>query len=279
MRRVVTYCTSMAFVAAACTGSPVEATTLDQPGSSSDAGGSSGATTAAIESSGGDATGTSTATATIDPVTSDPATSTPTGTDADTSGSDPTGDESSSSTGGGSDRCHLLLDEVFHDAEGEDDGLEWLELYNPCAHPIDLAGYSLAWGGMTYASTLDLEGPIAAGGCFVVGGPMSNATNASPAFDQTAPLDLENNTNAAADAVALFDVPAATVEKAGAIPIDALIYGEMNENGLIDETGAVGDVDVPPADPGQAFARVDPAVDPDAWEITSVPSPGQCPNP
>jgi hypothetical protein len=140
---------------------------------------------------------------------------------------------------------------------------------------------------MTYASSLDLVGEIEVGGCFVVGGPMSSAANFEPTFDQPSDFDsdLENTTNAAADAVALFAVPAADIGE-GSVPVDAVIYGEANENGLIDETGAAGEVDVPPAESqGEGYARVDEARDPGSpiedwtWIVTDSPSPGVCPNP
>lgn len=265
----------------ACAGSPVEAMAPSSVG-----GGTSGdADTTSMH--GGDPS-TSLATSTgNDDATNTTATSTssdPTGIDATTdaeSTSSTSADASSTSTGD-IPACRLLLDEVFNDPDTADDGLEWVELYNPCEDAIDLAGFSLAWGGETYADALDLVGTIAAGGCFVVGGPMSSASNADPVFDQAIDFspDLQNTTNGAADAVALFDVPAAEID-VDTLPIDALIYGDRNVAELPDETGTPGVLDVPAGSAGQAYVRIDPAVAPggDAWDVTATPSPGTCPNP
>lgn len=204
----------------------------------------------------------------------------PTSTDAPDTSSSSDADESSS-TGEPAD-CHPQLHEVFNDPQGVDDMLEWIELFNPCQETIDLAEYSLGWGGESYGQSLDLVGEIGTGECFVVGGTMTSATNFDPVFDQAIDFasDLENTTNGAADGIALFVGPAADIGK-GSVPVDALIYGDENASGLIDETGAVGDVDVPAGDQGEGYARVDPAVSPKQvmWTISVAPSPGVCPNP
>ena len=46
---------------------------------------------------------------------------------------------------------HVILSEVFYDAAGSsDNGLEWVELYNPTSSAIDLSEYSLGNGGDYY---------------------------------------------------------------------------------------------------------------------------------
>ncbi|MBL8942626.1 MAG: lamin tail domain-containing protein [Myxococcales bacterium] len=290
MRRSDSLALCSAFLCAplvvACAGSPVEAmgqSSLDAStsGELATTHGSDPSTTTAASASDGDATGTTASGSSgEDPTAPDSTAEDPTGVEATTDASATT-DGGSSSTGDTA-TCRLLLDEVFNDPDTADDGLEWVELYNPCEDDIDLAGFSLAWGGETYADALDLVGTISAGGCFVVGGPMSSALNADPVYDQAMDFspDLQNTTNGAADAVALFDVPAAEID-VDTLPIDAVIYGDRNVAELPDETGTPGVLDVPAGGAGQSYVRIDPAVAPggDAWDVTATPSPGTCPNP
>ena len=73
---------------------------------------------------------------------------------------------------------HLILSEVFYDASGADNNLEWVELYNPTTGTIDLGGYSLGNGGSDYTySKVQLSGAMPGGACWVVGGPTSSITN------------------------------------------------------------------------------------------------------
>ena len=143
-----------------------------------------------------------------------------------------------------------IISEVFLNPVGPNDGRQWIEIYNPDAVAVDLSSYSFGWGGADYTfGTLQLVGILAPGGTFVVGGPISDATNANPVYDQVAnfspDLQIPFPFFAAADGIALFDVTAATITPA-TVPIDTLIYGgtffSSNSNGLIDSTGAPGTV-------------------------------------
>jgi len=166
----------------------------------------------------------------------------------------------------------LVLSEVFYDAVGSDDQLEWLELYNRGSATVTLTGnYSVGWGGTAYTyGTLDLAGSIAPGETFVVGGPTSNATNHLPAFDQAQNLFPGfQNGGTAADGVALFDMPAANVT-AFTVPVDAVIYGTMNSNQLIDHTGQASAPDVGDANGGESIARTNAG-----WFIQLSPTPNQ----
>ncbi len=166
----------------------------------------------------------------------------------------------------------LVLSEVLYDTAGDDNGKEWVEIFNGTGVEIDLAGYSLGSGGGDWAVTrLQLAGTIPPGGCFVVGGPMSAADNASPAFDQAVDLqpDLQNSGDDA-DGVALFDVPAAMV-RADTVPMDVVLYGEMNGNGLIGPDGMPAPVDAGDAPAGQSVERTA-----DGWAVQAMPTPGIC---
>lgn len=167
----------------------------------------------------------------------------------------------------------VLLSEVYYDhPDGPDDGFEWVELVNLGDSPVDLSSWSLGWGGVNYTyGTLQLSGSIPAAGTFVVGGPTSEAGNGNPSFDLTADFDPDiQNSGAAADGVALFNVAASSIDP-GTIPVDTVIYGSANTNGLIDETGSVGDVDVADVVNGWSIERIDAA---GSWQEQSVPSPG-----
>jgi hypothetical protein len=146
----------------------------------------------------------------------------------------------------------LWISEVMYNpggfGGGDDDGSEWVELFNAGSTDIDLSIYSLGWGGGDYTTgVLQLAGTITPGQYFVVGGPTSDAGNGNPAYDQSANLrpNLENAL-LVSDGIALFDVVAASVTPA-TVPVHAVIYGGLigNLNGLMDETGAPGAVDAP----------------------------------
>ena len=144
----------------------------------------------------------------------------------------------------------LWVSEVMYNPTGwNDDGSEWVELFNAGSTDIDLSSYSLGWGGADYTTgVVQLTGTIHSGQYFVVGGPTSDADNGNPTYVQVENFDpnLENGFWASGG-VALFDVVAASVD-ATTIPVHAVIYGGLfvgNDNGLIDETGAPGAVNAP----------------------------------
>jgi hypothetical protein len=169
-----------------------------------------------------------------------------------------------------------VISEVFYDHNGDDDQLEWVKIYNGTGSTVDLAGYSLAWGGVDYTyGALDLAGSVATGECFVVGGPNGDAASGFPGgamFDQAVNFNRDiQNSGATADAVALFDIPAAMVG-AGSVPLDAVIYGVANTNGLLDETGMAGVVDVGDA-PSDSSVTLQADL---TWAINPAPAPLSC---
>jgi hypothetical protein len=164
----------------------------------------------------------------------------------------------------------LVISEVMFNPVtfGSDDGLEWVELYNNGAGDVDLADFSLGWGGADYTiGTLDLDGAgvLAAGSYIVIGGPAS-------AFDFDP--DLEDG-YFTADGIALFDVDAGSIP--GQTPIDSLIYGSSffgipatNNSGLIDSTGGVGAVDTVIGGAGETAVRNTDG----SWTTSATPTPG-----
>ncbi len=166
----------------------------------------------------------------------------------------------------------LILSEVFYDRAGPDSGFEWVELFNGSSQAIDLSGWSLGYGGSSYAAgTAQLEGSVGAAQYFLVGGPLSDATNGQPTFDLTlnfAP-DLQNS-GTLADGVALFNMMAAFILPA-TVPVDAVIYGVTNSSLLLDESGRPGAVLVGDAASGQSLTRIDAR----NWRVSEIPSPGE----
>lgn len=166
----------------------------------------------------------------------------------------------------------LVISEVFYNPDGGDSGKEWVEIFNGTTAPIDLSGYSLGSGGQSYTtSVVQLEGTLPPGGCFVVGGPTSEAANGSPEYDQTFDFTPDfQNSGADADAVALFNVTAAQIQS-NTVPVDAVIYGGGNTNNLLDESGQAGDVDVEDAGSGNSIERTS-----SGWRVQTGPTPGDC---
>ena len=209
--------------------------------------------------------------------------STDTGTDTGTTAAE----ESSSSTGP-TDCRPLIVEVVANPLAGDDDLHQWVKLYNPCNAAIDFDAetWSLGWsGGPTEEGTyafggVDLEGSIAAGGCYLVGGEMSVEANGNPVYDfdvDFAPsLRLAEAPAMTVPGVglALFDVDENGVD-ANTIPIDAVVYGENNDNDLIDETGApVAAPHVAVAPEGGSIQRT--SVDA-TWETSTELAAGTCP--
>jgi len=165
----------------------------------------------------------------------------------------------------------VILTEVMYDPSGSDGGLEWVEICNTTGNPIDLSRLSLGWGGTDYTyGTLTLAGTLPANGVWVIGGETSSADNANPTFDDAIEFSPGlQNSGSTADAVALFNVTSSLVGST-TVPIDAVIYGSSNTNGLLDETGSAGTVDVGDTGSGETIERTSLA---GAWQIQSTPTP------
>lgn len=165
----------------------------------------------------------------------------------------------------------VLLTEVMYDPNGADGTLEWFELYNTTAGSIDLSEMCVGSGGGDYTnSVVQLSGTIAAGATYVVGGPDSTVDNAFPTFDLVYDWSPDfQNSGADADGVALFNFPCSYVT-AVLVPVDAVVYGDANTSGLIDETGVANAPEVGDASSGYTIERLDAAGN---WHIQPVPTP------
>jgi hypothetical protein len=122
---------------------------------------------------------------------------------------------------------------------------------------------------------MQLVGSVASGECHLVGGPLGNAASGFPGmvvFDQAQDFNQDmQNSGADADGVAIFDVPAAAIT-ANTVPVHAVIYGPANTNGLLDESGAAGNVDI--ADqPDETSLRMN---EDGTWSANPDPTPTVC---
>lgn len=170
----------------------------------------------------------------------------------------------------------LVISEVMFNPTGGDDQREWVELYNGTGADIDLTGYSIGWGGADYTTgTLQLSGVIGSGATYVTGGPLSDAGNGNPIYDLALDFgpDLQNG-GFFADGVALFNVPAPSITPA-TVPIDAVIYGILNLNGLIDESGTPAAIDYFGFGFGAAGSSI--ALGDSGWLSQPAPTPGSAP--
>jgi len=171
--------------------------------------------------------------------------------------------------------ARLQLSEVLYDPTGEDGGRQWVEIYNAGDTVVDLGHYSLGAGYADYTNTrIQLQGWVPPGGCFVVGGPVTDPDNGSPILDQ--PIDFAPVLMAppldGATGIALFFSPADQIAAASR-PIDALVIGTANTGNLLDEAGQPAPVLVT----GAAEASLHRFSDsPKVWQPMQHPTPGRC---
>lgn len=157
----------------------------------------------------------------------------------------------------------LVICEVYYDhsdaSTDEDNGYEWVKLYNGTSSPIDLSGYSLGYGGSDYTyGNAALSGIIHAWSCFLLGGGAAEAPN----MDQVYNYDPDiQNSGPTADGVALF-------ESGNSTPVSAVIYGGSNDNSLEDENGLIPAPHVGDALSGQSIALTE-----SGWVIRPIPTP------
>lgn len=165
----------------------------------------------------------------------------------------------------------LMISEVLFDpiAFGPDLDQEYVELFNETGSPVDLASWSLGWGGADYTfGTLDLDaaGVLAPYSYIVIG----VSTHPTLAFTP----ELADGFFFAGG-VALFNSEASAITPT-TLPDDNVIYTTVfgfNGSGLIDPTGAAGAVDGNTTAAGETIAR-----DVNGnWVVQAASSPGAGP--
>jgi hypothetical protein len=161
----------------------------------------------------------------------------------------------------------LLFSEILYDVSGDDDELEWIELYNATSQPIDTAGMRIqvALSG-SFVDSLELSGVVPAEGCAVVGGPLG-ATGFAYFLAQDFAVDLGNVSSGRADGIQL---------RAASGVLDSVIYGANNDDRVLDEDGVPPDLpDVADASADHTLERVEADVN-GAWVTERTPNPGDC---
>ncbi len=126
-------------------------------------------------------------------------------------------------------------------------------------------------GGESYTGAVDLVGTVAAGTCFVVGGPDSNGGNFDPPLQQL--VNFEPNLSRNPGAIGLFELAPADVDVAD-VPLDVVIYGDANTGGFLDPSGVMPGPVLPGALDLVSLRRTSLA---STWEFADPPTPGACP--
>jgi hypothetical protein len=169
----------------------------------------------------------------------------------------------------------LALSEVYYNPTGSDPtGLQWVEIANVGTVPVDLSGYSLAAGGSSYGAIRASLGSmmLPPDGCLVVGGPtdLPTANPQANVFTVAEAFSPNLSTGATpANGVALFNVPVGQPLPAGAVPVDAVVYGTANTNQLVGPDAQPA-TPVPSVGPGTSLEMTT------SWQSQPVPTPGIC---
>lgn len=170
--------------------------------------------------------------------------------------------------------AELYITELFVNATGADDGLEWVEIFNNSKNFVDLSHYTIGAGTSDYtATTHALTGVVAPGQCVVIGGPTRSGANGNPTYFEEHNFDPDlPDGGAAAHGVGLFfNRPVLAATDA---PIDAVVYGDANTAGLLNEQG-VAKTDLSPTPISNRSLRR-ASLDHDTFTIESTPRPGGC---
>jgi hypothetical protein len=166
----------------------------------------------------------------------------------------------------------LMVSELFYRKTDTGGELQWVELFNASAQPIDLAGYQLVCRDAGSGTTVvTLDGVIGRSGTFVVGGPDSDESNGFPAFDQIVSFDSGHLLAAETSALVALLRPG---EKVGVdCPLSAIVLGDVDDDDwdVLDGDGGVSHVIG--FVPGASLERT--AWPEDEWRSRSVPDPNR----
>ena len=166
----------------------------------------------------------------------------------------------------------FVISEILFETDPDNDGWQWIELYNGTGAPIDLDEFSLGWGRNDYThGTVSLTGNLDPGETFLIGGPNSEPDNGDPVYDvlHNFEKDLRKGNKGQADGIALFEDAVSTT-----IPYFSVIYGKDTavNDFLLDETGSLGTIAVKSAkfQNGESLEFLPSG----SWVVATAPSPG-----
>ena len=167
---------------------------------------------------------------------------------------------------------NVVVSELMFDPNGNDNGRQWIEIYNGESTPVDLSQYTLAWGRNNLANSVALDAVfLAPFTTFVIGGPNVGNYNANPVYDQIhnfGPNLGDGGHGSQEDAVALIFEPTTTV-------VHTVVYGG---NGIVtaftDEQGATAvAVDLSGLGQGDSLEYQGGS----SWLVQGAPTPGGVP--
>lgn len=136
--------------------------------------------------------------------------------------------------------CAIVINELFYDAVGSDDGKEWIELYNNGLEDVNLQGWTLQAGGTVFADVYVFSNiMIRAGAFFLI------SESSLPLANLVTELGFENG-GSATDGVRIINH--ATHYS------DTVLYDSPNTNNLPGDS--LSQLPCPNANPGYSLARV-----------------------
>ncbi|MCF7910926.1 MAG: lamin tail domain-containing protein [Candidatus Cloacimonetes bacterium] len=158
--------------------------------------------------------------------------------------------------------AQVVINEIYYDHPGNDEGYEWLELYNAGAEAINLYGWTIEKAGSEFTAIFIFpEVQIFSGGFFLVGEAEVNGA------DLIAELVFQNGGDAT-DGVRLVS--------ADSLWTDTVLYDFPNSNGLPDDSGEIGMSFAPDATAGSSLGRFPDGADNNLgtdWQECQIPSP------
>ncbi|MDP8210249.1 MAG: lamin tail domain-containing protein [Candidatus Stygibacter australis] len=159
--------------------------------------------------------------------------------------------------------CQVVINELYYDHPGGDDGEEWVELYNTSSEAINLEYWRIEKGGSEFETVLFLPFIIIEGNGYLLIGE-SNV----PGADIYAELVFQNG-GSTTDGVRLVS---------GFGPwTDTVLYDSPNSNELIDDTGFAGVSFAPDVTAGHSLGRIPNGYDSNQgsdWQECENLSPG-----
>jgi len=168
----------------------------------------------------------------------------------------------------GGPATRVVINEVFADAEGADEGLEWVELYHAGSESIELEGWELQGATTSWSTYHSLSAQrLQPGDHLLIGG--SDVEDVDQSTDKTL-----GNGSSSTDGVRLLDC--------AGFPVDTVLYGAPNSDGLADDSGEVATRTAPTPPEAGSIQRVSDGYDTDDcladFATTDAPTPGE-PNP
>ena len=141
----------------------------------------------------------------------------------------------------------VRINEFIPNPDGDDNGFEWVELYNGGAASLDLEDWTIEWGTKSFSSDEVLPSiSIEPGGFLVIGDEMVGEAAVLANF-------ALGNASSSGDAIRLL-CPDGSVA-------DTVVYGPNNEDAWIDDSGAVADSLAGKPGSGSCIARIQDGYD------------------